>query len=65
MPAGLMLILVVYLLREVPAKPPAEAATMVVAAGLVAALQWWRSNPLVSIFAGTAFYVIAVNVLAG
>ena len=60
-----MLILVVYLLRDVPARPPSEAATTVVAAGLVAALQWWRSNALLSIFAGTGFYVIAVNVLAG
>jgi branched-subunit amino acid transport protein AzlD len=61
MPAGLMLILVVYLLRDVPAEPPAGAAVTLVAVGIVAALQWWRANALLSIFAGTAFYVSAVN----
>jgi branched-subunit amino acid transport protein AzlD len=47
----------------VPAQPPSAAVVRVVAVVLVAALQWWRSNALLSIFAGTAFYVLAVNVL--
>ena len=62
MPAGLMLILVVYLLRDVPAQPPTGAAVTLVAVGIVAALQWWRANALLSIFAGT-FYVIGINLL--
>jgi len=63
MPAGLMLILVVYLLRDVPAEPPPAVMVSVVAVLLVAALQWWRSNALLSIFTGTTFYVLAVNLL--
>ncbi len=63
MPAGLMLILVVYLLRAVPAKTPPAAAVSFVAALVVAALHWWRSNALLSIFTGTALYVLAMNLL--
>jgi branched-subunit amino acid transport protein AzlD len=63
MPAGLMLILVVYLLRDVPAEAPSAAVVSVVAVLLVAGLHWWRSNALLSIVTGTAFYVLAVNLL--
>lgn len=61
MPAGLMLILVVYLLRDVPQQAPAAALTTMGAALLVAVLHLWRSNALLSIFAGTAAYVLATN----
>ncbi len=54
MPAGLMLILVVYLLRDVPAEAPAAAAVTLAAAIIVVALHWWRSNALLSIFTGTS-----------
>jgi branched-subunit amino acid transport protein AzlD len=63
MPAGLMLILVVYLLRDAPTKAPAAAAVTVAAALLVGALHLWRSNALLSILAGTAAYVLATNLL--
>jgi branched-subunit amino acid transport protein AzlD len=63
MPAGLMLILVVYVLRDVPAKPPAAAAVTVAAALLVGVLHLWRSSALLSTFAGTAVYVLATNTL--
>ena len=63
MPAGLMLILVVYLLRDVPHQAPPAAITTVGAALLVAVLHLWRSNALLSIFAGTAAYVLATNLL--
>jgi branched-subunit amino acid transport protein AzlD len=62
MPAGLMLILVIYLLRDMP-KAPAAVATTVGAALVVAVLQLWRSSALLSIFAGTAVYVVATNLL--
>lgn len=65
MPAGLMLILVVYLLRDVPAQAPAAAAVTVAAAVLVGVLHLWRSNALLSIFAGTAVYVLATNLVVG
>ncbi len=63
MPAGLMLILVVYLLRDIPAKAPAAAAVTVAAALVVVVLHLWRSSALLSIFAGTAGYVLATNLL--
>jgi branched-subunit amino acid transport protein AzlD len=63
MPAGLMLILVVYLLREVPTRPSAAAAVTVAAALVVVVLHLWRSNFLLSILAGTAVYVLATNLL--
>ena len=61
MPAGLLLILVVYLLRDTPAKSPPAAAATVVAVLLVAALHRWRANALLSIVSGTALYVVATN----
>jgi len=63
MPAGVMLILVVYLVRDVPAEKPPAAAVTIGAVLVVAALHWWRSNALLSIFAGTALYVSALNLL--
>ena len=63
MPAGLMLILVVYLLRDVPTKTSAAAAVTAAAALVVVVLHLWRSNALLSIFAGTAVYVLATNLL--
>ena len=63
MPAGLMLILVIYLLRDVPAEAPAAAAAAVAAAVVVAVLHLWRSSALLSIVAGTTVYVLATNLL--
>ena len=63
MPACLMIILVLYLLRDVPSKPPHAAAVTVLAVLVVAGLHWWRSNALLSIFTGTALYVLTLNLL--
>lgn len=63
MPAGLMLILVVYLLRDVPHEEAASAFITVGAVLVVAVLHLWRANALLSIFAGTAAYVVAMNLL--
>ena len=63
MPAGLMLILVVYLLPDVPSRESAAAVVTLAAAVVVVALHLWRSNALLSIFTGTAVYVLATNLL--
>jgi branched-subunit amino acid transport protein AzlD len=63
MPAGLMLILVVYLLRDVPTQTPPAAAVSVAAALVVAVLHLWRCNALLSIFGGTSVFVLATNLL--
>jgi branched chain amino acid efflux pump len=61
MPVGLMLILVIYLLRDVPTSTTPTASVTVVAALVVVGLHWWRSNALLCIFAGTAVYVVGLN----
>jgi branched-subunit amino acid transport protein AzlD len=61
MPAGLMLILLVYLLRDVPRQPAAQGILAVAALALSIGLHWWRGNALLSIFAGTAVYVAVLN----
>ena len=58
-----LLMLVAYLLRDVPSQAPAAAAVTVAAALGVAVLHLWRSNALLSIFTGTAAYVLATNLL--
>ena len=61
MPAGIMVILVVYLLRDVtfdrsPYGLP-EATSLFVTVGLYV----WRRNGVLGILAGTALYVLLVN----
>ena len=63
MPTGLMLVLVVYLLRDVPTETSSAAGVTVAAVLVVVALQLWRSSALLSIFAGTGVYVLATNLL--
>ncbi len=54
-----VLILVVYLLRDVPHEARAAVATTVGSALLVAVLHLWRANALLAIFV----YVLATNLL--
>jgi branched-subunit amino acid transport protein AzlD len=61
MPAGSMIILVVYLLRDVPSAAATTVVATIGAAVIVVVLHWWRSNALLSIFTGTAFYVLVLN----
>lgn len=63
MPAGIMVILVVYLLHDVtldrrPYGLP-EGAALLVTVGL----HIWRRNGVLGILAGTAVYVLLVNAL--
>jgi branched-subunit amino acid transport protein AzlD len=48
MPAGLMLILVVYLLRDVPRRPVTSALASIAALLIVVGLQWWRGHALLA-----------------
>jgi branched-subunit amino acid transport protein AzlD len=47
----------------VPGASATTAVAMIGAAAIVVGLHWWRSNALLSIFAGTASYVFALNLL--
>lgn len=56
MPAGVMVILVVYCLRDVPMPHP-QALAPLVALTVTVGLHLWRRNALLSILAGTAVHV--------
>ncbi|MFF5981886.1 branched-chain amino acid transporter permease [Streptomyces olindensis] len=56
MPAGVMVILVVYCLRDLPVTE-ARAAAPLAALAVTAGLHLWRRDALLSILAGTAVHV--------
>ncbi|QEU90299.1 branched-chain amino acid transporter permease [Streptomyces kanamyceticus] len=60
MPAGVMLILVVYCLRDIPLTQP-RALAPVVALAVTVGLHLWRRNALLSIVGGTAVHVILAS----
>jgi branched-subunit amino acid transport protein AzlD len=72
-PLGVMVVLAVHTLRDVPTsrRPdvPTDSATaalpFVVAVLVTVGLPLWRHNALVSILAGTAVHVALATVLAG
>ncbi|MGI5347718.1 branched-chain amino acid transporter permease [Streptomyces sp. CA-250714] len=62
MPAGVMVILLVYCLRDVrPADPSALAPAAALATTV--GLHLWRRSALLSIFAGTTVYVVLSSTL--
>ncbi|MFI8890653.1 branched-chain amino acid transporter permease [Streptomyces paradoxus] len=62
MPAGVMVILVVYCLRDLPVAQPRAAAPLA-ALAVTVGLHLWRRNALLSILAGTAVHVILASTL--
>lgn len=56
MPAGIMVILVVYCLRDLPLTHPRVAAPLA-ALTVTVGLHLWRRNALLSILGGTAVHV--------
>lgn len=63
LPPAIMAILVVYCLRNVqPAQPP-HGVPELAALALVVNLHRWQGNVLLSIGAGTAFYMLLIRIL--
>ncbi|ATL32092.1 branched-chain amino acid transporter permease [Streptomyces formicae] len=60
MPAGVMLILVVYCLRDLPLTEP-RALAPVIALAVTVGLHLWRRNALLSILGGTTVHVILAS----
>ncbi|MFE0170797.1 branched-chain amino acid transporter permease [Streptomyces sp. NPDC059002] len=60
MPAGVMLILIVYCLRDLPLTQP-RALAPVAALAVTVGLHLWRRNALLSILGGTAVHVILAS----
>lgn len=57
MPIGVVVVLVVYSFGGRP------VGTALLAAAVTVAVHWWRRSPGLSIFVGTACYVLLVNVV--
>ena len=64
-PLGVMAILAVYTLRDVPTDTALAALPFVVAVTVTVGLHLWRRNALISILAGTAVHVALATLLAG
>ncbi|MFF4835986.1 branched-chain amino acid transporter permease [Streptomyces sp. NPDC001315] len=62
MPAGVMVILFVYCLRDLPLPQPRAAAPLA-ALAVTAGLHLWRRNALLSILGGTAVNVALASTL--
>ncbi|RZD77725.1 branched-chain amino acid transporter permease [Streptomyces albidoflavus] len=62
MPAGVMVILALYTLRDLPLTH-GRAAAPLIALAVTAGLHLWRRNALLSVFAGTAVSVILSSTL--
>jgi branched-subunit amino acid transport protein AzlD len=61
MPAGVMVILLVYCLRNLPVAEPGRAVAPVAALGVTVGLHLWRRNALLSILVGTAVSVVIAS----
>lgn len=62
MPVGVMTVLVVYTLRS-QAEAPGGILAACLAAAFTAGLHLWRHQSALSIFGGTAFYMVLVNLV--
>ncbi|MGI5176191.1 branched-chain amino acid transporter permease [Dactylosporangium sp. CA-152071] len=66
MPAGVMVILAVYCLRDLPSAPTHRLLAVLLALAATIGLHLWRRSALLSILGGTAIHVaLASTVLAG
>lgn len=63
LPASIMMILVVYCLRNIDLSSFPFGAAELVSLALVIGLQAWRKNNFLSIFAGTACYMLLARTL--
>lgn len=64
MPVGIMVILSTYTLRETDPVALASAGPAVLALAITFGLHLWRGSMTLSIFAGTAAYVLVTSVIA-
>ena len=63
LPPAIMIILVIYCLKSVNIFVGNRGIPEFLAIGFVAALHIWKKNTLISIGAGTAFYMLLVQVV--
>ena len=65
LPTGVMIILVVHLLGDVPLDHPLLGLRELVPVAITVAVHLWRRNALLSMAAGTAVYAIALALVPG
>ena len=63
LPYAIMGMLVIYCLRSIPGGSFLNAASQLIACVVVAFLQLWKRNTLLSIIGGTAVYMVLVHVI--
>ncbi|MFD0687228.1 branched-chain amino acid transporter permease [Actinomadura fibrosa] len=61
MPAGVLLILAAYTLRDIDPGVPDRAWPTVLALAVTVSVHLWRRNGMLSVSAGTAFHVVLVS----
>ena len=61
LPAGIIAILVVYCLKGLPAGGLQNGLFQLLALAVVAGLHLWKHNTLLSIFGGTALYMVLLR----
>jgi branched-subunit amino acid transport protein AzlD len=65
LPAGIMIILVVHLLRDVPLDSAPAGLRELVPVAVTVAVHLWRRNALLSMAAGTVSYAVALALVPG
>ncbi|MBI5738554.1 MAG: AzlD domain-containing protein [Mycolicibacterium neoaurum] len=61
MPLGVMVMLALYTVRDVPAAAGRQQLWAIIAVLVTAGLQLWRRHALLSIFVGTGIYVALMS----
>lgn len=61
MPLGVMVMLALYTVRDVPNQPARQQVWLLVAVLVTAGMQLWRRHALWSILLGTAVYVVLMS----
>lgn len=62
-PPMIMAVLVIYCFKDVPLSSPKALTANLAAATLVVILHLWKKNAMLSIFTGTAFFMIVSHIL--
>lgn len=63
LPVGILAVLVVYCMKDIPGAPLTQALPQLLAAAWVAGTYLWKHNTLLSVFSGTAVYMVLIRVM--